>query len=201
MKMRPILTFLLIISLAFIACNNNKPKENITLTDKDGKEKVSIDLNEAKNTGQEMMKRKEELEKLTPLTTDELKALVPAELMGAARSDLDINGGMGATVAKADYKLNDSADLKLEIVDCAGPGGAGMFGMQYMNMININADDDDEYVRTIDFNGGKALESCRKKRNRCSIAYFSGNRFLVSLRGDNVGIDILKDLAEKLNIK
>jgi hypothetical protein len=199
--MRPFLTFLLIISLAFIACNNNKPKDTITITDKDGKEKVTMDLNQAKDASQDMLKRKEELEKLTPLTADELTALVPEELMGAARTDLDINSAMGATVANADYKINDSADLTLEIVDCAGPGGAGMFGMQYLGMININSDDEDETVKTIDFNGGKAIENCRKKKNRCTIAYFSGNRFLVSLKGDNVGIDALRDLAKGLNIK
>jgi hypothetical protein len=199
--MRQILAFLILTAVFFTACNNNKPKDNITITDKDGKEKVTIDLNQPKNTGLDMIKRKEELEKLTPLTTDELTALVPGEMMGAARTDLDVNSAMGATVANADYKINDSADLKLEIVDCAGPGGAGMFGMQYINMINVNADDEEEYVRTIDFNGGKALESCRKKRNRCTIAFFSGNRFLVSLSGNDVGIDVLKDLAKGLNIK
>ena len=121
--------------------------------------------------------------------------------MDATASDVDVNAAMGATVANADYKINDSTNLKLEIVDCAGPGGAGMFGMQYMDMINVNSDDDEEYVKTIDFNGGKAFENCKKKKNRCTIAFMSGNRFLVSLRGDNVGIDALKDLAKGLKIK
>ncbi len=199
--MKQIFASILVASVFFMACNNDKPKETIAVTDKDGKEKVTIDLNQVKDATQDMLKRKEELEKLTPLTADELTALVPGELMGAARTDLDVNSAMGATVANADYKINDSADLTLEIVDCAGPGGAGMFGMQYLGMININSDDEDETVKTVDFNGGKAIENCRKKKNRCTIAYFSGNRFLVSLKGDNVGIDALRDLAGKLNIK
>ncbi len=199
--MKQISTLLFSASLFFMACNNDKPKDSITISDKDGKEKVTIDLNQAKDAAQDMLKRKKELEKLTPLTTDELTALVPGELMGAARTDLGVNSAMGATVANADYKINDSADLTLEIVDCAGPGGAGMFGMQYLGMININSDDENEYVKTIDFNGGKAIENCRKKKNRCTIAYFSGNRFLVSLKGDNVGIDALKELAKELKIK
>ena len=199
--MKQIFASLLVASIFFMACNNDKPKETITISDKDGKEKGTIDLNQAKDATQDMLKRKEELEKLTPLTADELTALVPGELMGAARTDLDVNSAMGATVANADYKINDSADLTLEIVDCAGPGGAGMFGMQYLGMININSDDEDETVKTVDFNGGKAIENCRKKKSRCTIAYFSGNRFLVSLKGDNVGIDALRDLAKGLKIK
>lgn len=198
--MKQIFAPLLVLSLFVIACNNEKPKDSITVASKDGKEQVIIDPTQIKDAAQDMLKLKEDLAKLTPLTTDELKALVPDDLMGAT-ADIEVNSGMGATVANANYKINDSVDLKLEIVDCAGPGGAGMFGMQYINMINVNSDDEDEYVRTIDFNGGKAFENCKKNRNRCTIAWFSGNRFLVSLRGDNVGIDALKDLATGLKIK
>lgn len=193
---------MLVSSLLFMACNNNKPKDDsIAASNKDGKEQVNNNPASIKNAVENMLLLKEGLAKLTPLTPDELKALVPQELMGAAVSDVDVNVAMGAAVATADYKINDSADLKLEIVDCAGPGGAGIFGMQYINMIDVNSDDEDEYVKTIDFNGGRAFENCKKKKNRCTIAFMSGNRFLVSLRGDNVGIDALKDLAKGLRIK
>lgn len=199
--MKKIVSLLLVSSLLLLACNNDKPKDSITITDKDGKEKGSIDVSQVADAAQDMQKKKEELEKLTPLTTDELKALVPAELMGAPATRVDVNSAMGATVADADYKINDSVDLKLEIVDCGGPGGAGMFGAQYLNMFNVNSDDEEEYVKTIDFNGGKAFENCKKKKNRCTLAYLSGDRFLVSLTGDNVGIDVIKDLAKGLKIK
>ena len=199
--MKRIATPLLVSSLLFIACNNNKPKDGITSSDKDGKEQLTIDPTKMQDAVQDMQQLKEELTKLTPLTADELKALVPKELMGAAASDIDVNAAMGATVANANYKINDSTDLKIEIVDCAGPGGAGVFSLQYLNMINVNSDDEEEYVKTIDFNGGRAMENCKKNRNRCTLAYFSGDRFLVSLRGDNVGIEALKDLAEGLKIK
>lgn len=199
--MNKYLSLLLAASLLLLACNNDKPKDSITITDKDGKEKGTIDISPSTDAAQDLLKKKEELEKLTPLTKDELTALVPAELMGAPATGVDVNSAMGATVADADYKINDSVDLKLEIVDCGGPGGAGMFGAQYVNMFNVNSDDEEEYVKTIEFNGGKAFENCKKKKNRCTLAYFTGDRFLVSLRGDNVGIDALKDIAKGLKIK
>jgi len=199
--MKTILAPLLVSSLIFIACNNEKPKDSITDSSKDGKEQVIVDPNKVEDVIQDMQQLKEDLTKLTPLTTDELKAKLPEQLMDAAVSDVDVNAAMGATVANADYKINDSTSLKLEIVDCAGPGGAGVFSLQYLNMINVNSDDEVEYVKTIDFNGGRAMENCRKNRNRCTLAFFSGNRFLVTLRGDNVGIDALKDVAMKLNLK
>lgn len=191
----------LLFSLLIIACNNNKHEETITVTDKDGKEKVTIDPNGMKDAATTMLQRKEELAALTPLTQDEIKALVPERMMDAPLKDLDANAAMGATVAEANYKLNDTANLKLEIIDCAGPGGSGMFGMQYLQMINVNSDDEDEYIKTIDFNGGKAMENCKKKHNKCTLVYFSGNRFLVSLTGENIGIDALKEAAKGLDIK
>jgi len=198
MKRLPIL-FPAVLSL-LMACNS-KPKNSVTVTSKDGKETASIDPEKAKDGLAELQKTKDELEKLTPLTKDELTAVMPAELMGAQRSDVNVESSMGTAVANASYQVNDSAKLQLEVVDCAGAAGAGLFGMQYMGMINMNSDDEDEYVKTIDLNGAKAFENCKKKKSRCTIAYFSGNRFLVSLRGDNIGVDALKELAGRLKIK
>ncbi len=199
--MKQIFASFIIASLLFVSCNDDNPKRSGAETSKNDKEQAAIHTGMVKDAARDMQQLKEELSNLTPLTTDELKAKVPEQLMNATASDVDVNAAMGATVANADYKINDSINLKLEIVDCAGPGGAGMFGMQYLDMINVNSDDEEEYIKTIDFNGGKAFENCKKNRNRCMIIFLSGNRFLVSLRGDNVGIDALKNLAMGLKIK
>jgi len=199
--MKRIFTPLLASSLLFIACNNNKSKDSVTITSEDGKEQITVDAGKAQNAAMDMQKVKEELGKLTPLTAEELKALVPEQLMGATRSDVDVNAAMGASVASADYQVNDSTDIHLNIIDCAGPGGAGIYGMQYLGLFNIQQEDEDEYTKTIDFNGGKAFENCQKTRNDCTLTYFGGSRFLITLEGNNVGIEALKDAAKSLKIK
>jgi hypothetical protein len=195
--MKKMLSLLLAFSFIITACNDNKTKDTITFTDEDGKKKATIDVSDMKD----LQKRKEELTNMTPLTADELKALVPAEFMGGVQTDLDVQSAMGATVANADYKMNDSVSAKLDIVDCAGPGGAGLFGMQYLGMISLNSEDDDEYTKSVDFNGGKGIEMCKKKRNRCSFTYFSGDRYMITITGNNTGIDALKEAAKGLDIK
>lgn len=192
--MKRSLISLLVVTAILTACNNDKPKDN---TPKDGTGQLVIDPHKA----QDLQQLKEELRDTPPLSPDALKALLPGELMGVTASNAEVDGAMGAQVASADYKINDSADLQLEIIDCAGPGGAGVFGMQYINMINVNSDDESEYVKTIELNGVKAFENCKKNRNRCTLIWFSGKRFLVSLRGDNVGIGLLKDIAKSLDLK
>ena len=199
--MKRLSLFLLASVILLAACNNKKPKDSITITSEDGKEKVTIDPTQLQNAAEDMQKIKEELGNLTPLTADQLKALVPEQLMGAARTDLDISAAMGASVASADYKINDSTRIKLNIIDCAGPGGAGIYSMQYLGMFNMHEENEDEYTKTIDFNGGKAFENCKKNRNECTLTYFDGGRFLVTLEGDHVGAEALKQAAKGLDIK
>lgn len=199
--MKYTLSLLLVAAIVISSCNNNKSKDSVTITSENGKEQVTIDPTQMQDAAVDMQKQKEELGKLTPLSADELKALVPEQLMGVNHSDLDVSSAMGASVVTAKYKITDSTDVKLSVVDCAGPGGAGIYSMQYLGMYNFQEDNEKEYTKTIDFNGGKAFENCKKTRNDCTLTYFSGGRFLISLEGDNVGIDALKDAAKGLNIK
>jgi hypothetical protein len=198
--MKQITSFLLCATLLLAACKNNKPKE-ITIPGSDGKEKISIDLNKIQDAAKDMEKQKAELEKLTPLSLEQLKALLPETLIGAPRKSYETNASMGAGLATAKYELNDSTDVKLNIWDCGGSGGAGIYGMQYMTLWNIQQDNDREYSKTIDFNGGKAMEHCYKENNNCTLTYFTGGRYLVTLEGNNVGADALKQAAGSLNIK
>ena len=199
--MKQLSLFLLAAIVLLAACNNNKSKDTTTFTSEDGKEKVTVDLKKMQNAVADMEKQKKELEKLTPLTIDQLKGMIPETLMGVARTRYEANSAMGAGLAQGEYKINDSVDVKLNIYDCAGPGGAGIYSLQYLGMMNMEQDSDEEYTKTIEFNGGKAFEHCEKISNDCTITWFAGGRFLVSLEGDHIGADALKQAAGGLNIK
>jgi hypothetical protein len=199
--MKRIVSLLLTTALFLIACNNNKPKETTVITSPDGSETVTVDPHQMQNAAQDMQKQKAELEKLTPLTMDQLKAMIPEILMGAKRTNVSASSAMGAGSAEGNYELNDSTQFSLNIYDCAGSAGAGIYSMQYMSMFNFQEDNDEEYTKPIDFNGGKAFEHCEKATNNCTLSFFSGGRFLVTLEGEHVGADELKKAAKGLNIK
>jgi hypothetical protein len=196
------LFFLLVMStMLFAACNNNKPKETTVITSPDGKEKVTIDPQGMQNVAEQMAKQKEELSKLQPLSLDQLKAMIPESLMGAKGTNIEANASMGAGLARGEYELNDSTRISLNIYDCAGAAGAGIYSMQYMGLLNVQEDNEEEYTKTIDFNGGKAFEHCEKVSNDCTLSYFTGGRFMITLEGDHVGADALKQAAKGLSIK
>jgi hypothetical protein len=186
--------------LFLTSCNSNKTK-GVTITSEDGKDKVTIDTRQMQNASTEMQKASEELQKLTPLSLDELKAMAPETLMGVKRSSYNASAAMGASVVTADYRMNDTTNMKLMVYDCAGQAGAGIYSMQYLSMMNMQSESDDEYTKTIDYNGGKAYEHCQKSSHECTITFFGGKRFLVTLEGENVSVDQLKQAGKELNVK
>ena len=73
---------IVILSLSIVACNNNKPKESVTITSEDGKEQITIDANQAGNAAVEMEKTKEELGKLTPLSAEVVLVFIQCSISG-----------------------------------------------------------------------------------------------------------------------
>lgn len=198
MKRLPI--YLLVALLAF-GCKSKKSKDEVVLTSPDGKQKVSVDVNQAGNTAADMQKQAEELQKLPVMSLDELKALMPAELMGAKQSNYSATSMAGASFAKADFKTNDTTKVSVMYYDCAGAAGSGIYSAQYLAMMNFQQEDDNGYTKSIDYMGQRAVEHCEKRRNECTLMYFTGGRFLVTLEGENVDVGTLKQVGESLHLK
>ena len=195
--MKRAITFLLVISTMIVAC---KSKDKITVKDDDGG-KATVDVSEMAKNADKMKDRSEALQKLTPLSLDELKAALPEQIMGANRDNMEATKMAGlANFSKADYRMNDSTSVELTIFDCAGTEGAGYYNMAFLGM-SFEKDDENEYTKTTDFNGDKAIESCQKKSNHCEFTFFGKERYMVTLKGDNVGMDQLKKIAGDLNLK
>ena len=184
-----------------IACNNNKKSGEVTVTSEDGKTTATIDASTAAEAGDALQKKVEELQKLSPYTLDQMKALLPEELAGAKRSKFSANSAMGAAYAEGSYPINDSTEIEVKLFDCAGQAGAGIYSMQYLGMMNFQSESDDEYTKTMDFNGGRAIEHAKKDNSRASLIYLAGDRLLVTLEGRNTGVDMLKKAAGSLNLK
>jgi len=182
------------------ACNNNK-KPGVTVTSKDGKKTTTIQPNELAKVSEDFQKKTEDLEKLSPYTLDQMKALLPEELAGAKRSKFSANSAMGAAYAEAEYPINDSVLLELKIFDCAGQAGAGIYNLQYLGLMNFQSESDDEFTRIFEFNGGRAVEHHDKKNNHSTLTYLAGDRLLVTLEGRKTGIDVLKQAAGSLRLK
>lgn len=197
--MKTRLTLILAIGIIFTACNS-KPSET-TITSEDGKSKVSVDLTKAGSNAEDMQAKMEALKKLPPLTIDQLKAMLPQELQGIKRSDFSANSMMGFAVGEASYKKDDTTSIKLMVYDCAGEAGSAFYGMTYFTRMNMESESEGQYTKTIDFMGLKAIESYQQSDNKYTLTYVNGDRTLVSIEGENTGLDMLKDAAKSLDLK
>jgi len=199
--MKPVILCLLIVTGSLVACKNNK-SNTMTVTSKDGKSKVSVDVNSAAAVSDDMQKKIEELKKLTPLTTDQLKTMLPEQLMGMKRSSFNANSMMGFASAEATYKNEtDDKEIELNILDCAGEAGAGVYSLSYWTKMSMQSESDNGYTKTVDFNGGKAVETYEKGSDRYELTYVASDRLLVTVKGENTGLDAVKQTAQGLNLK
>jgi hypothetical protein len=196
--MKRVFICLLVIS-AMIACKG--PKDKITIKDDKGNKVASVSVSETAKKIEENANKAEELKKLTPLTLDQVKALIPNELLGMPRTSFNANSSMGYATAKGTYKGEGDKELDIEIIDCAGEMGSAWYSMRFFSLWNFQQEDDNGYQKTIDFNGGKALEKYQKANDRYELTYFGNERFIVNVDGEKVGLDDVKKVAKDLSLK
>ena len=201
--MRLLLTLAITAGFLAISCNSNKKKGEMTVVSEDGKTKSTIDISKAANTADELNKKVEELKKLTPLTTDQLKALLPEEMLGMKRTNFEASSMGGYATASATYRKdqNDEPYVSINIVDCAGESGAGYYSAMFWTQMSISRESDDGYTKTIDWKGGRAIENYEKSGDRYEFVYVSSGRYLVTVRGGHTGRDLAKQAAESLQLK
>lgn len=193
---------MLCLSIVFLSCHGNDKKLTATTKNEDGSTTTtSVDVSGISSAGDEMTKQMESLKKLKPLSLDELKKLLPEEVAGMKKTNYNANSAMGFALAEATYTKDDTTDVKLTVYDCAGEAGASMYGMTYMTKMNMQSESSDGYTKTVDFDGGKAVETYAKGSNETTLTYVSSNRLLVMLSGHNVDAGTLRQIAQNLNIK
>jgi hypothetical protein len=198
--MKQIIVLFLACAFLITACNSNKKTVEVKSEDGSSKASMNADAAEMQKASLEMQKEAEELQKLPPVTIDQLKTMAPEQIMGAKRSSFQANSAAGTGVVTAEYDINDTTNVKVSIWDCGGPAGAGIYSAQYMTALNYQQESDNDYTKTIDFKGGKAIEHCQKDNSSCSITYFTGKRFMVVLDGRNMHPDGLKQVANELRL-
>ncbi len=200
--MKSIYSLVLLSGLALTACNNDKKVTHTETSDDGTTTTTSVDLGEMEGNADEMTQKMESLKKLKPLSLDQLKTLLPEEINGTKRSSFNANSTMGFAMGEATYqKENEDRELKLSIFDCAGEAGSGIYGMSYWTQMNMQQESDDGYVKTVNFNGDKAVETFKKGSNEASLTYVVNERLLVTLSGYNMSADEVKAIGENLKLK
>lgn len=200
--MKKITTSLLLLAFVIASCGNDKTKVSTTEKNEDGTTtKTEVDVKGMNNAADEMTEKMEALKKLKPLTIEQLKALLPEEFEGAKQSNYNASATMGYTYASAKYKKDNNTGLEIQLFDCAGEMGAMYYSTAFWAGMNFQQENENEYTKTIDFMGGRAIENYRKEQNNSTLTFIVNDRLMVVLQGKNMSPDELKTAAQKMNFK
>ena len=141
------------------------------------------------------------LKALSPVGLDELSAWLPSQLNGIKRNNLTMSSNMGYAIAHADYDKNSKTNMRVTVYDCAGSAGADLYKNIYLNKMKNNQEGEEDYTKTIDFMGDKAVEHHEKQNKITTLTYIANNRILVVVSARNFEPEQVREAAEKLGTK
>ena len=140
--------------------------------------------------------------RVDPVAIDQLKVFVPESLAGLAKtaSSAEKNGIAGLMVSKAEARYGDGAGktVTLEISDTGGV--SGLIGLASWAGMEGEKDDDGGTEKTQKVGGRLVHERSSKRGGSNEFGIVLGNRFIVSAKGNGVGVDELKAAVAGLDL-
>ena len=145
-----------------------------------------------------------ELQKMEPLTNEELKEWLPDEINGMKRTGYKAGQASYMKIAsiEATYTNEDkSKKFKFQVIDGAGQmGAAATAGMRMLFSQDFEEEDEYKTRRTVKKDGNKAIEEYKKNNNNSEIQLMEANRFYIKANGTNMDIDETWDAIDELDI-
>ena len=135
-----------------------------------------------------------------------LRDLLPEDLEEFDRTDISGErtgmGGFKISNAEAEYRDEDDSARRLtvQITDAGGMGRMALLGAAWMQF-EVDKESSEGYERTTEYEGYPAYETYRSgDRPRAELQFVVGERFFVSVEGQNVEMDDLKDAVDDLDL-
>lgn len=194
-------------ALTLVACSKEEKKQDENSGGLSDIVSTAKNYSNINNSMQDVSKNIEALKKMTPLSNDELKALLPELLLGLKRTELSVgeNAVMKISSAEAKYKNEENSKrITVEIMDGAGETGSAMVSILMLGL-NVEKEKITEngFEKSEVINGMKALVSENKNGDSVDskIQMVAKNRYIITLNGDGVSYEELKKALEEINLK
>lgn len=155
----------------------------------------SIDVEKAQEAA-DRMEKAVRTGKAELVSTDVLKATLPASVAGFTRGDVATEsasaGGFGSVTATADYRRGDTS-IELRVIDLSGAGP--MAGMAAAFSVERTSEEGDTYEKVGKVGGVMTMEKYDRGTRRGEYGVLIADRFLVQAEGGDVSMDELKSLV------
>lgn len=181
------------LSLFLIACGDKKTKP-------DASQQATVKSMTAAPVDEKTQKT-EELKKATPLTLEQMRVLLPHELDSATERNYLASTQFGYGLASAEYPKTKGRGIKVTLYDCAGEMGASNYFENYWDDLNVNEATENGFKKTIDFEGGKAVETYKKDMDLSTLTFVMRGRLVIVMEGKKMAPDELERAAKQLHRK
>ena len=181
--------------------SNNQPNEEQKSDEKTGIKSMDDFVDNMK----EVQKSMKEGQKYEVVDFRELKALLPESIGDLKRTNAkgEKSGAMGFTISKAEADYNNeehSQSIDIEITDLAGASGFAGVAAWGWAMADIDKETETGYEKTIKYKGHKAYEKYDNEYQNGSIEVLVSGRFMVSVNGNSVPMEIIKNAIDEIDI-
>jgi hypothetical protein len=140
--------------------------------------------------------------RVDPVAIDQLKTFVPESFAGLPKtaSNAEKTGIAGLMVSKAEARYGDGADksVTLEVSDTGGV--SGLMGLASWAGVEGEKDDDSGSEKTRKVGGRLVHERTSKTGGTNEFGIVIGDRFMVSAKGNGVGLNDLKAAVSGLDL-
>jgi len=179
---------------------DNQPNDNQNSDEKTGIKSLDDFVDNMKD----VQKNMEEGQKYEVVDFRDLKALLPESLgdLKRANAEGEKSGSMGFTISKAeaDYNNEDySQSMDIEITDLAGASGFAGLAAWGWAMVDIDKETETGYEKTTKYKGHKAYEKYDNEYQNGSIEVLVSGRFMVSVSGNNVPMEMIKSSIDEID--
>ncbi|MBB6109626.1 hypothetical protein [Mucilaginibacter lappiensis] len=189
--------------LALSSCGNSQKKEE----EKSGFEKLAEgagNLSKFAKSGEKLKEQTEKLKKLTPATTEELKAVVPENVGDFKRKSYSAGGTVADIVAAdAEYSKEDNKTIHVSILDGAGESGSAVVSLLAMGLsMQTEAESNGTVSKNIDVDGVRYSTEDTKNGTTVSssLKFIYKERYAVTLEGQGYSLSDLQDFLKKLDL-
>jgi hypothetical protein len=206
MPIKIISIFILSAILNFWGCGKSSENQPNEKQKSESEEKTGVKgLDDFVDNMKEMQKNMEEGKKHEVVDFRELKALLPESIGDLKRKNAqgEKNSTMGFTIshAEADYSNEDgSQNINIDITDMSGASGLAGMAAWGWTMAEIDKETETGYEKTSKYKGHKAYEKYDNEYQDGSIEVLVSGRFMVSVQGNNVPMQIVKNAMDEIDI-
>ena len=136
------------------------------------------------------------------LAPDQLRGIVPERLAGLARTNISVerNAVLGIQLSEAEATYSDGAGktLNLEIMDIGG--SAGLMAIAAWANIEQDQQSSTGYEKTYRANNRAMHEVWDNSSKHGEFSIVTGNRFVVTVKGNAPSMDVLKGAASGVDL-